>query len=81
VHRKPGRLVDRQNRIILIKHIEVERDIGLLEGRAHQHHVLAGPYAFTRATARAIGSVGAGPYDFLGAGPREPRDPMLNESV
>jgi hypothetical protein len=81
VNWKTGGFVDRQKRIVLIKDIEVERDIGLLEGRAHQHDVLAGPYAFARAAARAVGSISAGSHDFLGSGSRKPWNPMLNESI
>jgi hypothetical protein len=81
MNRKPGGLVNGQNRVVLIEDIEVERHVGLLERRAHQHDVLARSYAFTRAAARTVGPIGARSHDFLGARPREPRNPMLNEPI
>jgi hypothetical protein len=81
VNWKPGGFVDRQNRIVLIKDIEIEGYIGLLEGRAHQHDVLAGTHTFARAATCAVGSIGARSHDFLGARPRKPWNPMLNESI
>jgi hypothetical protein len=43
--------------------------------------VLASPHPFTRAAARTVGSIGARAHDLLGARPREPRNPMLNEPI
>jgi hypothetical protein len=79
--RKPRGLIDRQDRVILVKNVEVKGHVGLLEGRTDQHHVLASPNALTRAAARTVGSIGARAHDLLCARSREPRNPVLNEPI
>jgi Flp pilus assembly pilin Flp len=41
MHGDAGRFVDDQNRIVLVEHFEVSRDIGFLGSRAHQGQGLA----------------------------------------
>ena len=81
VHRKAGRLVDRENRVVLVEDTKVQRDVGLLEGRSHQHHVLARADPFTRAAPGTIGAIGTGLHDLLGSGAGEPRNPMLDKTI
>jgi hypothetical protein len=78
---EPGGLVERQNRVVLVEDLEIDRNVGLLEGRAHENDCLARPHPLAHASACAIAAVGTGPDHLLGASPREARDPVLNELI
>jgi hypothetical protein len=81
VHRKPRGLVDRDDGVVLIHDVEVERDLGLGQRRTHQHHGLARTNPLARSAARPIGAISAGTDDLLCPRARKPRDPILNEPV
>ncbi len=59
MHGQACRLVEREDRIVLVQHVEVERHVRLFEGRAHQNHRLARPDTLARTSPGSVRAVGA----------------------
>jgi hypothetical protein len=81
VHRKASRLVERQDRVVFMNDVEIERDIWLRERRPNQQDGLTRPYPLAGTPTGPICAVGASLDDFLRSCARQSWNPMLDEPI
>jgi hypothetical protein len=81
MHGQARGLVECEDRVVLVEHVEVEGDVRFFERGAHEDDRLAGPNTLAGPSAGSIGAIRACLHDLLRAGARQSWNPMLNEPV